>query len=99
MQAVTKRADAINPSKRLAAHRRWWHDFWSRSYIFVSGDAEAERVTADSVLAGWLTAFKSTAPPARTTDGTAERSGPNNSGFVSNATPPAAPRSMDRVER
>ena len=56
MQAVTKRADAINPSKRLAAHRRWWHDFWSRSYIFVSGDAEAERVTQGYTLQRFINA-------------------------------------------
>ncbi len=28
-----------------AAHRRWWSDFWSRSWIIVEGDAAAEGVT------------------------------------------------------
>ena len=31
------------------AHRRWWRDFWNRSWIFLSGDREAEDLTR-----GWL---------------------------------------------
>ncbi|MFE7331276.1 DUF5703 domain-containing protein [Streptomyces sp. NPDC057565] len=32
-----------------AAQRRWWDQFWNRSYIFATGDADADKVTK-----GWL---------------------------------------------
>ncbi|WP_084620338.1 DUF5703 domain-containing protein [Agromyces italicus] len=32
-----------------AAHQEYWADFWNRSYIFATGDADADRVTK-----GWL---------------------------------------------
>lgn len=32
-----------------SAHQTWWNDFWNRSYIFATGDADASRVTK-----GWL---------------------------------------------
>ncbi|MFE2728272.1 DUF5703 domain-containing protein [Kitasatospora sp. NPDC059327] len=38
------------PSNTLrTAHQQYWTDFWNRSFIFASGDADAERVTK-----GWL---------------------------------------------
>ncbi|WP_406423005.1 DUF5703 domain-containing protein [Streptomyces sp. NBC_00873] len=38
------------PVDRLRAdHQRWWDRFWNRSYIFATGDADADKVTK-----GWL---------------------------------------------
>lgn len=33
-----------------AAHERWWREFWQRSWIRVSGDADAETVTRGYAL-------------------------------------------------
>ncbi|MFD5087467.1 DUF5703 domain-containing protein [Kitasatospora sp. NPDC058406] len=41
---------ATTPASTLrAAHQQYWTDFWNRSYIFASGDADAAKVTK-----GWL---------------------------------------------
>jgi alpha-L-fucosidase 2 len=56
LEELTTRNDAISTKTRLAAHRRWWLDFWSRSYIFVSGDAEAERITQGYTLQRFINA-------------------------------------------
>lgn len=50
LTAATRRSDDIRTEKRRLAHRRWWSAFWSRSYIFVTGDAEPERVTQGYAL-------------------------------------------------
>jgi alpha-L-fucosidase 2 len=39
-----------------AAHRRWWQAFWERSWIFVSGDPEAEEVSRGYVLQRYINA-------------------------------------------
>jgi len=54
--AEVKRTETIPVRQRLAAHRRWWDDFWDRSYIFVTGDAEAERVTQGYTLQHFMNA-------------------------------------------
>ena len=38
------------------AHKAWWHNFWSRSWINVSGDSTAWYTTRGSVLQRWVTA-------------------------------------------
>lgn len=41
---------AATPISTLrAAHRQYWSGFWDKSYIFATGDADADRVTK-----GWL---------------------------------------------
>ena len=40
-----------NISNLRAAHEAYWSAFWNRSYLFVTGDAQAEQVTR-----GWLAA-------------------------------------------
>ena len=56
MEVATKRNSKLSSQQRLAAHRRWWNEFWGRSYIFVSGDAEAERVTQGYALQRFINA-------------------------------------------
>lgn len=43
-------------NKALSAHHKWWNDFWHRSWIFVSGDSLAEKVTRGYVLQRFVTA-------------------------------------------
>ncbi|OKK24492.1 hypothetical protein AMK09_06785 [Streptomyces sp. CB02488] len=43
-------ASAAKPVEQLRTdHRGWWDQYWNRSYIFVTGDADATKVTK-----GWL---------------------------------------------
>lgn len=42
--------------KTLAAHTAWWKAFWERSWIHVSGDANAERVSRAYALQRWVNA-------------------------------------------
>lgn len=43
-------ASAATPVEQLRTdHRGWWDQYWNRSYIFVTGDADATKVTK-----GWL---------------------------------------------
>ena len=39
-----------------AAHRQWWQEFWQRSWIFITGDADAPRATQGYVLQRFVTA-------------------------------------------
>jgi hypothetical protein len=38
------------------AHREWWREFWERSWIFVSGDEDAECVTRGYILQRFINA-------------------------------------------
>ena len=49
-------ADAIGFDKARADHRKWWDDFWTRSWIFAAGDADAEAATRAYVLQRWISA-------------------------------------------
>jgi hypothetical protein len=37
-------------------HRKWWFSFWDRSWIYVSGNADAEAVTLGYTLQNWMNA-------------------------------------------
>ena len=43
-------------AERFVAHKRWWNSFWARSYIHITGDADAERVTQAYALQRWVNA-------------------------------------------
>ena len=47
---------ALPPEETRAAHEAWWHAFWDRSWIFASGNAEANAVTRGYVLQRFVTA-------------------------------------------
>lgn len=40
----------------LAAHRRWWAEFWNRSWVHVSGTPDAEKVSQGYVMQRWMNA-------------------------------------------
>lgn len=42
--------------KQWQAHADWWHGFWDRSYLFVSGTPEAHKVTQGYILQRFVTA-------------------------------------------
>jgi alpha-L-fucosidase 2 len=39
-----------------AAHQQYWNDFWNRSYVFVTGDTDAQNVTSGWIAARYLEA-------------------------------------------
>jgi len=50
------RIEGIEHERRLSLHRAWWEEFWNRSWIYVSGDAEAEIVTQGYALQRFINA-------------------------------------------
>lgn len=45
--ALVKTGAAIAPDKAYAAHVAWWKEFWNRSWVYVTGDSDADKVTAE----------------------------------------------------
>jgi hypothetical protein len=49
-------ADAVKLEQTRLAHQQWWHQFWQRSWIFVSGDDTANASTRGYILQRYITA-------------------------------------------
>lgn len=59
MEKLIERAEAVaadSSSKRLDAHRKWWHDFWGRSWIRITDGPDAETVSRAYVAQRWMNA-------------------------------------------
>jgi hypothetical protein len=56
LDSLVNQTETLDAGERLAAHRRWWADFWNRSWIYVDGDAEAEAVTRGYALQRFINA-------------------------------------------
>jgi hypothetical protein len=48
--------DAVNLKTAHQATQKWWNDFWQRSWIYVSGDSRAQKVTQGYALQRWMNA-------------------------------------------
>ncbi len=48
--------DAVGGEEALKAHRQWWDEFWTRSWVFATGNANAETTTRGYVLQRWISA-------------------------------------------
>ena len=59
-QSALSRLNAANQAVSLEAarkaHQQWWAEFWSRSWINVSGSPQAEQVTQGYALQRWMDA-------------------------------------------
>ncbi|HWD20429.1 MAG TPA: DUF5703 domain-containing protein [Verrucomicrobiae bacterium] len=58
-KAAIKLADdttAVSLSKAWKAHEHWWNEFWNRSWIHITGGAEAEEVSQSYALQRYMTA-------------------------------------------
>ena len=64
-RALAGKVAALNAAKARAAHEAWWESFWRRSYVFISGNQQAETVTRGYTLQRYLIAASSrgAAPP------------------------------------
>ena len=56
LNRVVAGADATPLEAARKAHRQWWRDFWTRSWIQVSGDADAEKVSRGYAMQRWMNA-------------------------------------------
>lgn len=50
--------DTSDLEKARAEHQSWWDAFWNRSWIFVSGDKDAETVTRGYLLQRYMQAIQ-----------------------------------------
>jgi hypothetical protein len=49
-------ADAVNVVRAKQATKKWWNDFWERSWIYVGGSPDAYAVTQSYALQRWMNA-------------------------------------------
>lgn len=59
---LEKRLASANPSDLSAAwkeHKKWWRDFWNRSWIEVSGDQQAQEVSQGYAIQRYMMAASS----------------------------------------
>jgi hypothetical protein len=56
VEKAAAETDAVTLKKAFEAHVAWWDQFWHRSWIFLSGGAEATEVTRGYVLQRFVTA-------------------------------------------
>lgn len=52
-------ASKNKPGESRRAHYAWWDQFWNRSWIFLSGDADAEKATGAYLLQRFMMACQS----------------------------------------
>lgn len=57
LNSLVARVDAIPIDKARIEHERWWRNFWSRSWIEVSGSQDAVAVTQGYILQRWMVAI------------------------------------------
>ena len=56
LNGLITRVGATTAADRKIAHDRWWQDFWDRSYIRVTGDERAEKISQAYALQRFLNA-------------------------------------------
>ncbi len=56
LQHNIKRIEQISLKQAFKAHKQWWHNFWQRSWINVSGDNDALAVAKAYTLQRWINA-------------------------------------------
>lgn len=49
----------VDPAAAVAAHRKWWRDFWDRGWIRVGGTADADKVSQGFAIQRYLMAASS----------------------------------------
>lgn len=54
IEANAKKVLAIASEKRQEAHKAWWHQFWNRSYIYITSKNVQDRKDAESVTQGYI---------------------------------------------
>jgi alpha-L-fucosidase 2 len=56
LEQTVAKADATPLETARKAHRRWWVDFWNRSWINVTGTPDADKVSQSYAMQRWMDA-------------------------------------------
>jgi alpha-L-fucosidase 2 len=59
IEALVTQISAERPRGMQAAHDRWWDKFWNRSWIHVSGTADADKVSQGYIMQRYMLAASS----------------------------------------
>ena len=62
LETQMAQTDALNLEPTRQAHRDWWDAFWHRSWVYVTGDADAMNVTRGYMLQRFVTACAGRGP-------------------------------------
>lgn len=56
IQTLVTENDNSDLEKLREEHQAYWHDYWDRSYIFVTGDEDADKLTKGWIATRWMEA-------------------------------------------
>ena len=56
LNQVAAQAASVPLETARSEHAKWWNDFWNRSWIFISGDDDAVKVTRGYILQRFVSA-------------------------------------------
>ena len=59
IDSLVKKVNAVPLGRAWAAHQQWWHDFWNRSWIHVSGTEDAKKVSQGFIMQRYMMAASS----------------------------------------
>jgi len=59
LDSLVRENESVNASAAWRAHQKWWRDFWNRSWVHVSGDADAEHVSQSYAMQRYMMACSS----------------------------------------
>ncbi|HVU26279.1 MAG TPA: DUF5703 domain-containing protein [Verrucomicrobiae bacterium] len=59
LNVLVKQAGNINLKHALAAHDKWWSDFWNRSWIHLTGTPDVEKVSQGYAMQRYMMACSS----------------------------------------
>jgi len=59
VDSLVEKVNAVPLGTAWAAHQRWWHDFWNRSWIHVSGTENASKVSQGFIMQRYMMAASS----------------------------------------
>jgi alpha-L-fucosidase 2 len=59
LMALLKKENRTDPVAARAAHDQWWRDFWNRSWIHLSGTADAHKVSQGFAMQRYMMAASS----------------------------------------
>jgi alpha-L-fucosidase 2 len=62
LNSLVKEMEKIKLKPAWQAHLKWWQDFWNRSWIHVSGTADAAKVSQGYIMQRYMMASSSRGP-------------------------------------
>ena len=59
IDSLVEKVNAVPLGTAWAAHQQWWHEFWNRSWIHVSGTEDAKKVSQGFIMQRYMMAASS----------------------------------------